>query len=57
MKSLKGTMQDRTSALGHRQQAEAALKAATQRLAHLRSTGKPEAVLQVPRLRPRPGRL
>lgn len=47
MKSLKETMQARSTALGHRLQAEAAVKAVRTRLAQLRSSGKPEAVLQV----------
>jgi hypothetical protein len=48
MKSLKDTMQDRTNALCHKQQSEAAVKAAASRVAHLRSSsGKPEALLQV----------
>lgn len=47
MKSLKETMQARSTALGHKLQAEAAVKAVRARLAQLRSSGKPEAVLQV----------
>jgi sorting nexin-1/2 len=47
MRSLKDTMHARSCALGHKVQAEAAVKAARARLASLRSSGKPEAVLQV----------
>ena len=47
MRSLKDTMHARSCALGHKAQAEAAVKAARARLASLRSSGKPEAVLQV----------
>lgn len=47
MRSLKDTMHARSCALGHKAQAEAAVKAARTRLASLRSSGKPEAVLQV----------
>lgn len=46
MRSLKDTMHARSCALGHKAQAEAAVKAARTRLASLRSSGKPEAVLQ-----------
>eukprot|EP00892_Ulva_mutabilis_P000841 jgi/Ulvmu1/10758/UM068_0048.1 len=46
MKSLKETMQARSTALGHKAQAEAAVKVVRARLAQLRSSGKPEAVLQ-----------
>lgn len=48
MKSLKETMQARSTALGHKLQADAAVKAVRARLGQLRSSGKPEAVLQVP---------
>lgn len=47
MRSLKDTMHARSCALCHKAQAEAAVKAARSRLASLRSSGKPEAVLQV----------
>jgi hypothetical protein len=48
IKSAKDTQHDRSVALAHKIQAEVATRAAKARLAQLRSSGKPEAVLQVP---------
>ena len=47
IKSAKDTQHDRSIALAHKAQAEAAVKSAKSRLAQLRSSGKPEAVLAV----------
>lgn len=47
IRSCKDTQHDRSVALTHKTQAEAAVKAAKAKLAQLRSSGKPEAVLQV----------
>eukprot|EP01025_Chloroclados_australasicus_P000566 TRINITY_DN10256_c0_g1_i5.p1 TRINITY_DN10256_c0_g1~~TRINITY_DN10256_c0_g1_i5.p1 ORF type:complete len:416 (-),score=50.04 TRINITY_DN10256_c0_g1_i5:365-1612(-) len=45
MKSLKETMQDRSTALLHRQQADQNVKACKTRIQTLRANGKPEAIL------------
>jgi predicted phage tail protein len=47
IRSCKDTQHDRSVALAHKTQAEAAVKTARARLAQLRSTGRAEAVIQV----------
>ena len=47
IKSAKDTQHDRSVALAHKAQTDGDVKAAKARLAHLRSSGKPEAVLNV----------